>query len=105
MPRLKFAPAWLICHSIEPEDLISRRIETLEGMLKGEFIARSLEANLRAVINGYNTEGHALQQPERAEIHLYGGGQFLGAATTTEAACKVVDLAREEGRVTADGSI
>ena len=90
---------------MEPEDPISRRIETLEGMLKEEFIARPLEVNLRGVINGYRTKGHALQQLEREEIHVYGDGQFLGAAKTTEEACKVYDLAREEGRVTADGSI
>ena len=102
MPRLKFAPARLICHSAEPEDPISRHIETLEGMLEEEFIARPLEVNLRGVINGYRMKGHALQQLEREEIHAYGDGQFLGAAK--KEACKVYDLAREEGRVTADGS-
>lgn len=72
---------------MELEDLISQRIETLEGMLKEEFIALSLEVNL-AVINGYKMNGHTLQQLEREKVHAYGGGQFLGTATTTETACK-----------------
>ena len=42
---------------MEPEDPISRRVETLEGMLKEEFIASPLEVNLRAVINDYKTKG------------------------------------------------
>ena len=105
MPRLKFASARLICHSMEPEDLISQRIEALEGMLKREFIGWPLEVNLRAVINGYKTKWNDLQQLGRKEIHAHGGGQLVGTATTTEAACELYGRARVEGRVAADARI
>lgn len=87
MSHPKFVSARLICHSMKPEDLISRQIETLEGMLREEFIALPLEANL-AVINGYKMSGHALQQLEMGEIYTYSGRQFLEAYTTAEAVCK-----------------
>ena len=61
--------------------------------------------NLQAVITGYKTKGHALQEPERKEIHVYDGGQLLRTATTTEAACELYDRAREEGRVAAGARI
>lgn len=103
--RISFEPVRLICHSFEPEDLISQRIEALEGMLKREFIGWPLQVNLQAVITGYKTEGHALQELERKEIHVYGGGQFLGTAATTDAACDLYDRARGEGRVAAEARI
>lgn len=35
-----------------------------------EFIAGPLEVDLGAVINGYKTKEHALEQLEREEIHV-----------------------------------
>ena len=74
-------------------------------MLERKSLSRVLETNLKAVIRDYGTPGHALQNPARKDIHVYGGGQFLGTARNTDDALELFERAKNEGHVPASSHI